>query len=98
MAAPEHFVKVTPELIKALDGPTLRVVLQQRQGAGMTYRIALFRCLSCGRKTPEGLLCKAHAGEMGKHFDRVASRDRPPQERPIAPVMPRVPANRPDAA
>ena len=34
----------------------------------MTYRIALFRCLSCGRKTPEGLLCKAHAGDVGKHF------------------------------
>ena len=28
MAVPEPFVKATPELIKALDGPTLRVVLQ----------------------------------------------------------------------
>ena len=34
----------------------------------MTYRIALFRCLSCGRKTPEGLLCKAHAADESKHF------------------------------
>ena len=34
----------------------------------MIYDRALFKCLSCGRKTPEGLLCKAHAGDVGKHF------------------------------
>ena len=34
----------------------------------MTYRIALFRCLSCGERTPEGLLCKAHEDDAGKHF------------------------------
>ena len=40
----------------------------------MTYYRALFRCVGCQRKTPEGLLC-LKCGRDQKTIDRVAKGD-----------------------